>query len=428
MTSPFSGVKKLNDKLGLWSFFGLLILALIFTILTKFDIQGFFRDFAGLFQGDLTTKTMSLVDSIKLIIPASLIMLVIALVTAKLFINSKEASENRASYAKDFFKNGPILMYLTILAEEVFARLLFLGLLRTWLHADNTTTIILFMTGNLLWSLVHLTNYNKGKRKLVYALPAFIVGIFLGYLFIRYGFWLTFIVHLTYDFIALVGDKKQTTLGKDIVNFGYWLLVTLVLVLFMTNNHANVLNLIPWFNGSVNIDINLSQMILIYLFITSLSGLFPSLLSLDSVSTQSNQKLFKGGLFSTVFYMILGVIFLALMVLLFNWLVGLFVHDPLIRSIIVVAILTLFSTPKTGSAAANLWFFSIINIFVLVFVVSYFPFWTAILIVSLGVLVEMPPMIAGAFSKELNQIFGIPEEVTDTSLVPQIELLNKETS
>ncbi|MCH7759128.1 CPBP family intramembrane metalloprotease, partial [Patescibacteria group bacterium] len=86
--------------------------------------------------------------------------------------------------------------------EELLFRWLPLGLIaKITFFSSIFWFYILFLAGNLIWSLMHLGNFNKKDRQLIRVFPIFILGIFLTYIFVKYGLLASAVTHITYNII-----------------------------------------------------------------------------------------------------------------------------------------------------------------------------------------------------------------------------------
>lgn len=93
--------------------------------------------------------------------------------------------------------------------EELLSRYLFLGVFTKIPILSGTTAFYaLFLIGNSIWALLHLTNYKeKRDRKILRVLPQFILGISITYVFVKYGFFGAVMAHFMINVLALAGHK-----------------------------------------------------------------------------------------------------------------------------------------------------------------------------------------------------------------------------
>jgi hypothetical protein len=113
--------------------------------------------------------------------------------------------------------NHYLIMTGTVTAEELFARLLFLGV-PLWLghkHLSHGLFLALFFVGNSIWAAVHIMNYKDPKeRRLLRTAPQFVAGVFFTVIFINFGFFGGLVVHLAYNNLLFA------TMRRGIFNIG----------------------------------------------------------------------------------------------------------------------------------------------------------------------------------------------------------------
>jgi len=102
-----------------------------------------------------------------------------------------------------------------VLIEEFYARWLFLGLLTqiSWLSGPSAF-YLLFLAGNVLWTLIHIANWVKGQRRISVVFPVFCYGIVAVVMFLRHGLLGAFIAHLFWDLVLMVPIWLGQTLKK----------------------------------------------------------------------------------------------------------------------------------------------------------------------------------------------------------------------
>jgi hypothetical protein len=124
---------------------------------------------------------------------------------------------------------GPFIAIIqsVVIAEELFARVLFIGFLGS-LSSSPVWLYCMFFLGNGLWAASHWWNTPKGDRHLVRTLPQFTVGVVLTTVYLMYGFWFTLAVHMTYNMVVWAGVRFQTVNSKRVLIAGIYLLFALV--------------------------------------------------------------------------------------------------------------------------------------------------------------------------------------------------------
>ncbi len=140
-------------------------------------------------------------------------------------------------------------LMITLVAEELFARALFLGLIgQFW--TGRVATYVLFLAGNSIWALVHLFNYpDPADRHIVRVLPQFVVGIPITVVFLHYGFFAALLVHVAYDMILFCTDKCNKFNAGEIKSIGVNI-VLLVAGLFFVGKPLSDLTQWAKFDGT----------------------------------------------------------------------------------------------------------------------------------------------------------------------------------
>jgi hypothetical protein len=220
-------------------------------------------------------------------------------------------------------------------------------------------------------------------RKPLVILPQLLTGFILGFIYIKYGFVMTLLIHLTYDFIILATDKKQNTIGANFLNSIFWLLVFGVTSWILNSNGINTIDTVrDWFTQSEVLQKpteNLWLMGVVLLNFASVFHFLTHFLGLDRTS-KTAEGLEKLNLVTILIAAAVGCILASGLILGLNWVAGLFVTNFASRAILVATALTFLSTPKSGSAMANLWFTDIPITFLQVFIALAFGFWPSVLI------------------------------------------------
>lgn len=381
--------KDLIHIASVWSLLGFLIILIAFAFVSKFDFASQVQAFIDTYQGiPVASEVLSIWENISLILNLSLVMIVISLIVARFIPKGK--SFNAESLSK-IFQNGPSLFYAIIVFEELIARVLFLTIIGDWLlHAQYPLMIILLVIGNTAWAALHLANYKDPKdRKVLAVLPQFLGGLVLGYIYIRYGFLITLLVHLTFDFIILSSDKKQDNIAESVINSFYWLVVLIISTLVLNSYELNTLHSLgKWFTQSEIFTKPTENLWLMALMVVNFQATFNFItyfLVLDRtrpvVEGISKLTFFQ----SLIVYTLAGSI-ATMWILGLNWLAALVFPSIALRAVWIACTLTFLKDPKSGSGMANLWFTDIPVIFVYVFVVLNFGILESIFILTISYL------------------------------------------
>ena len=154
----------------------------------------------------------------------------------------------------DLFKelgegNHFFTFFIIVLLEELFARWFFLGLLTKISFLSGTVAFYaLFLIGNAIWALIHLSNYKEEKdRKVLRVLPQFVAGAFFTYVFVKYGLLAAILAHFASNAVVFAVHKVQRINVIDGLIVGYATLCAAISYMLMEKPLTDVL---PWFADS----------------------------------------------------------------------------------------------------------------------------------------------------------------------------------
>ena len=407
LNSNFLDLRKLNGSLGRWSVICLILAVFIISLLTGLKPLHYFDGLSSVLAGDYsqTASVFSILETIKTVLHSTAIMLAFALVSLGIVSKMYDVKKlDRSFRTESLFGKGPQAVYLTILIEEFLFRQVFLGWLRHLFGAGLAITIVLFLLGTIIFALAHLTNYKKDHRSLWLVLPQLILGAILAFIFLKYGFWIALIVHLTYDFVLLSGDKVQTSIFEDILSGLYWLFVGLIAWLIISSQGIDLTALSPWLTTSTltPLALTVGQTITLLALLSAIFGFLANVFVLDEITTdlESFRKL---GIIKTLLTYSITALFYVAFILFLSWILGLFHLDPYTKAMVIVLTSILLVKPKSGSATASLWFTSAPFTLLYVFVSMTFGFWSATLIIFSLLLVNHIPILLNAYLGDLSK-------------------------
>jgi len=117
-----------------------------------------------------------------------------------------------ANYLEDMTEGYHFLrMVLWTVGEELYARVLFLKLLRQVSFLQGEWQLyLLVLLGNSTWSIAHLYHYRDRKdRNWWRTLPQFLSGLFFSIVFLRYGIEATLLAHLAATMVLFSVYRRQ---------------------------------------------------------------------------------------------------------------------------------------------------------------------------------------------------------------------------
>lgn len=132
--------------------------------------------------------------------------------------------------------------FVLVVAEELLARGLFLGLF-TWPFADSSLAFYaFFLIGNGLWSALHLGNFKNGQeRQVLRVLPQFIGGVFFSYIFLKFGLLAAVLYHFAHNAVLFAAHKVQRLSRVDFAITGYSLFCAFASLALMKKSPAEAL-------------------------------------------------------------------------------------------------------------------------------------------------------------------------------------------
>lgn len=273
----------------------------------------------------------------------------------------------------------------TIIAEELFARLLFIGV-GGYFWRGQLATYVLFFVGNGLWALVHLGNYHDPRdRQVLRVLPQFVGGIFLTATFLQWGFFAALLVHLAYDMVLFSWDKRNTfqatEIGAITLNF-VWLVLGLVFV------GKPLSDLMHWasFNGSFAISgwefWNYFWAVLVIEGGLTIVG--------DLLAFDFEKPEYVASLLTRAIDSVLTVVIL----LGGYWLISLVTPNILDRLLVLAIAVLYFSTSGSGSNLARTFWISIPSmLFLLCIILAVDGFWSKVTFILILLLINIPEEI-----------------------------------
>lgn len=123
---------------------------------------------------------------------------------------------------------GPFtaIMQSVVIAEELFARVLFIGIL-AMLSSSPVWFYAMFLIGNGLWAAAHWWNTGEDSRHWARTLPQFTAGVVFTVVYLLYGFWFTLAIHMTYNMVVWAGVRFQAINNKRALIAGAYTLFAL---------------------------------------------------------------------------------------------------------------------------------------------------------------------------------------------------------
>jgi hypothetical protein len=269
-----------------------------------------------------------------------------------------------------------------IAVEELFARALFLGLFGMWFQGE-VATYVLFLLGNGLWALVHLTNFKKKEdRKIWLVLPQFIGGIILSVVFLAYGFLAALLVHIAFDMVIFSMHKR------DVPNWRTGIVViydVAALVLGLCFVWSQLPDLAAWtqLDGSFVIN-GWSFWDYFWALVVGSAALsiVGELLLFDNHDIDDDRP--------GVIRYAAGVVLVLVLMMGVHFLLGFVIADTLSRLIVASALVLFLTKTRGGSHLARIFWIGLPSAMLLMCAVLALGFWWGMLLLGLTMLVELP--------------------------------------
>lgn len=267
---------------------------------------------------------------------------------------------------------------LVVVIEELFTRWLFLGLLPMWEPLSGPVMFyILFLVGNGLFALIHLSNFHDpSDRHPLRTLTQFVAGIFYTYLFVAYGLTASILAHFACNALLYAAHRRQRFDIADMAIIGYSALCGIVSFWLLDKPLSDVTQ---WFSGST-IDAlpgwGVWDYILFFTFASSVLSVVMGLLLYDRGNAGKKIKI------EAWIFLVFPLVMLALLFAAY-WLAGFVVENELYRALIAALVLSLVSTTASGSATSRVFWKTIST-----------GYLTMCTVLSLGVIASLPWMMA----------------------------------
>lgn len=373
--------EKELQAMGIWSMAVMIVVLILVTLINGTNYIKIIVDLAYLLVGGLNeieqNVNTSLLTMLSTIIAVVLLSLTGAMCAGMVFSN--DAKSYNTDALQKILDKGPILVFLVVLAEELFTRWLFLSFLWNIFNHDTIAFYVLFIVGNSVWALYHLTNYSDpGERSPLKVIPQFIGGIAFTYVFLLYGIGAAIVAHFLYDVILFTTMKEKYPSGYTLFNIAYFVVMGIVLFFASLNRGIGLNSLTPWLNNNlIPLDaFDLVDYIVILLLVDCIIGVLANIMLLDSADINRSQLRTT----STVLGLALVALLTASIILGLNWLVSFVIADFVTRVTIVTVVVILLSSTSSGSALARAIVIGAPGIFFAVAAFTVLGFWSSVVI------------------------------------------------
>lgn len=289
--------------------------------------------------------------------------------------------------------------FFAVFVEELFTRWLFLGAI-PWLFGLNgpVSFYILFILGNVGWSLIHLFNYKeKEDRNPLRVLPQLVAGVFFTYIYMKYGLMASVLAHFASNAILFSTSKQQNFDWADVARIVVLALTAVISYALM--NHS-ITEIAPWFQRTPEFALagwGFWDYLLADIFLGAVFSLVVDLLLYDKSDAHDSDHDD-----TTLWAKMLMLPLVAIIAVAFYyagfWLLGLVISSVLIRTLLLAILFAmLFSKQNSASAIAGRFWLTITSGYITVCVLQALDFWPAMACVLLGFLVHIPLLFIHQF-------------------------------
>lgn len=289
-----------------------------------------------------------------------------------------------------FFK-----FFILVLAEELFARWLFLGLLTQIPFLSGTFAFyVLFLLGNGIWALVHLKNFsNENDRHWLRVLPQFVAGIFFTYIYVKYGLLAVVLTHFASNAIIFAFHKIRQVKSSDALTMIYLAVCTFVSFLLMDKPLADVL---VWFVSEPVFELpswDFWDYVIFSVFISSIFGLMTSLLLYDRDEVKNKQIHFSP-LAHVIFIPLTVAVMYGLYILL-----GYVISDVPYRILALAILLAFLHQGTSGSAVARTFWLGLPSVYFSICILHALGWWPSMAWLAISTIVHMPKKVIETYEQ-----------------------------
>lgn len=285
--------------------------------------------------------------------------------------------------------------FFIVLLEELFARWFFLGLLTKIPILSGTVAFYaLFLIGNGIWALIHLTNYKEEKdRKILRVLPQFVAGAFFTYIFVKYGLLAAILTHLASNTVIFAVHKVQRINLVDVLITCYGILCATISYALLEKPLADVL---PWFADSPVFRLQgweFWDYVKVSVFLSSCFVVVFGLLLYDRVEAEKTKSDRDNGLIGYI----IGIPTVVILLYGIYALMGLFITDVPYRVLVLAIIFTFLRKGASGSAVSRTFWSGLPESYITICILQALGFWLALGWVLVETVIHAPRLILNKF-------------------------------
>lgn len=297
----------------------------------------------------------------------------------------------------EFFKNMGegnhfFTFFVLVLSEELSARWFFLGLLTKITFLSGTVAFyVLFLIGNSLWALIHLSNFKEEKdQNILRVLPQFVAGIFFTYIFVKYGLLAAILTHFASNAVLFATHKVQRINLVDGLIFGYGALCLSISYVLMEKPLIDVL---PWFADNPVLRLEgweFWDYVKVSVFFSSFFVVVFGLLLYDRGEAGKKKDI------RPIFYIVGIPIVIGLLYGIYA-LLGLFISNVPYRILVLAIVFTFLQKGASGSAIARTFWKGLPDTYITMCILQALGFWPAFGWIAVETVIQAPRFILNKF-------------------------------
>jgi hypothetical protein len=281
--------------------------------------------------------------------------------------------------------------FVLVLVEELFARWLFLGVLTKIPFLSGAVAFYaLFLIGNGIWALIHLSNFKEEKdRRMLRVLPQFVAGAFFTFVFVKYGLLAVVLTHFASNAVLFAFHKIQRVNVIDALIVGYAALCAGVSYWLIDKPVTDIL---PWFADNPTFVLTgweFWDYLKVSVFLSSCFVIVFGFLLYDRGAVQQQKD---GKEYGLPVYLIGLAIVIGLLYGLYA-LLGLFIASVPYRILVLAILFTFLQKGASGSAVARSFWTGLPNVYITMCILQALGFWLAVGYVLAEAVIEAPRMV-----------------------------------
>lgn len=354
-----------------WSFFGTYFLLLLIALKTGAldivieEMPLLFSGAAGMREiADSPTTFLMMLEAIAAVIALHIPLVLVAGIAVEA-VWGKGTSTTESLFGNLRKGNYFFVFFALVVLEELYARWFFLGVLtRISFLSGPIAFYLLFLLGNASWSRMHLNNYrNKEEKQMARVIPQFIFGIFLTYIFVKYGLFASILMHFSMNATLFALARTQKFGEANVLYIAAHAVYAGVSYALMDRPLSDTL---IWFSYTPSFALagwGFWDYVLVSIFATSVLALIFELLLYDQSEAYVTKKSESGIGYGVISYFIAPAALTGILFGLYA-LMGYVIANVAYRILVLVIIVAFLEKTKSGSATARVFWMALMDMYI----------------------------------------------------------------